>query len=75
MNRIDLRNTHWKPGKPDEDVLVLCRVTDDEEPIQMGFVDEGRWCDDGGGLMDARVLGWMHLEDAALLLDQPRIAD
>jgi hypothetical protein len=66
-------NNNWITNQlPDDDILVLVRVESTELPICLGYHDAGRWfySDSAGHLaIEPRVLGWMHLEDAAKHLD------
>jgi hypothetical protein len=54
---------------PDDEMTVLMRVQDTEYPVWPGFRDGGQWCYADGSTVEGPVLGWMHLEDAATILD------
>lgn len=54
---------------PDDDISVLIRVESDEDPVTCGFHSDGAWCSFEIGVIDAPVTGWMHLHDAARILD------
>lgn len=62
---------NWNPASepPDDDVLVLLRLDSEAYPIWTGWHAAGQWREVLGGKTDAKVLGWMHLEDAAKKLD------
>lgn len=56
---------------PDDECTVLVRLANDEWPITLGFHEDGEWRDNlADEIATDIVLGWMHLEDAARLLDQ-----
>jgi len=54
---------------PDDELLVLVRVQDEEYPIHLGFHEDGEWHYDNAATIDLPVLGWMDLHDAAQTLD------
>lgn len=62
---------HWNPPHepPDDETTVLLRIAEPSEPIWPGFHIGGEWRAADGARIAERVLGWMHLEDAARLLD------
>ena len=55
---------------PDDYTNVLLRLDHKDYPLITGFPYEDKWRDSGGMLLTTRVLWWMHLEDAAKILDQ-----
>ena len=62
----------WRTDLPDCDISVLVRTTHEEYPIMFGFYDGEEWVSDNGEtmkLLKCEVIGWMHLEDAARILD------
>lgn len=64
--------SRWKlpvAEMPDSEITVLIRLKDEAWPIVLGFRDEDQWMDVHAGEIDSEVLGWMHLEDAAKILD------
>ena len=54
---------------PDADVTLLIRTSDDDQPIWIGHYDGEAWRDGAGEVIIDEILGWMHLEDAAAVLD------
>ena len=60
----------WERFLPDSDILVLIRTRSTEYPIVLGFHDGECWRLDSDAKVGCRVVGWMHLHDAAKLLDQ-----
>lgn len=60
---------HWRADLPDSDISVLIRVDDGEYPIMLGFHDGEAWRGDDAGLIRLPIVGWLHLEDAAVLID------
>jgi len=54
---------------PDNDIVVLVRVDDEETPIFTGNLDEGWRYYPMGGLIQKKVLGWMYFIQAAFILD------
>ncbi|MGN6554027.1 MAG: hypothetical protein ACTHLW_09930 [Verrucomicrobiota bacterium] len=62
----------WITGPPDSDTTVLMRVADEEYPILIGFHDGEDWRQLDASLVEAPVTGWMHLEQAANILDANR---
>ena len=69
----NLSTLKWKPPEelPDDEITVLLRLNDSEWPVSLGFHENGEWRDNlADQIATDIVLGWMHLEDAARLLDQ-----
>lgn len=69
--RADL-GAAWNQGcLPDDEIRVLVRTDGIEDPVIVAYhADGGWWGDDGVAMpLDVRVLGWMHLEAAASVLD------
>jgi hypothetical protein len=75
-----------KPGRniwttdmlPDSDLTVLMRTSDIAYPIWPGYHDGEEWISCDGSSVDGPVLGWMHLEVAAKILDahfEPRTSN
>lgn len=73
-----LQNNNLQPVKkqkwitdtlPDSELTVLMRRQDEEYPVWPGYHDGEVWMDSDGFTVNCPVLGWMHLEDAAGLLD------
>ena len=62
----------WITGLPDSDVTVLMRLTDEEYPILIGFHDGEDWRQIDASLVAGQVTGWIHLEQAANILDAIR---
>jgi hypothetical protein len=66
---------HWKPvtDMPDSDICVLMRLDDDEFPVLVGYHDGEHWRTDDAEFISPKlgheVIGWMHLETAAKILD------
>jgi hypothetical protein len=54
---------------PDSEITVLMRRQDEEFPVWPGYHDGEVWMDSDGFTVNEPVLGWMHLEDAALIID------
>ena len=54
---------------PDSEITVLMRLDDEEYPIWPGFWDGEKWRQADAGEVGCRVVGWMHLENAAMILD------
>lgn len=62
--------TPWHTDLPDADITVLMRLDSEEWPIMLGYYDGECWRDIDAMRQDAKVLGWMHFEDAAKHLDK-----
>lgn len=63
-------NTKWIADRlPDDEITVLMRLDDPEYPILLGFIDGLLWRSADATPVVGTVKGWMHLEDAAQLLD------
>ena len=62
----------WQTELPDADVTVLLRLPGDETPVWPGFHDGESWRSADATTLEGPVLGWMHLETAALALDGKR---
>jgi len=54
---------------PDDEITVLMRLNDLEYPVWPGFRENDQWNSSDGSTVEGPVLGWMHLEDAASILD------
>ncbi len=64
-----VRQARWITDTlPDDEMTVLMRLEDAEYPVWPGFRDEGEWRSADGTGVACRVLGWMQLEDAAMML-------
>lgn len=61
----------WYPphAPPDDQTTVLLRIAEPSEPIWPGFRLGREWRAADGARIAEPVTGWMHLEDAARLLD------
>jgi hypothetical protein len=59
----------WNTSLPDSDVTVLVRLADEETPVWPCFHDGEFWRTADASTVCGPVAGWMHLEDAAKLLD------
>jgi len=60
----------WRKDLPDDETAVLMRTKDEDFPVKSGCHLDGGWISNEGGLeSDYNVTGWMHLEDAARILD------
>lgn len=59
----------WNPGLPDSETTVLVRLLSEEDPIIIGWHDGHQWRACDASPICGGVVGWAHLEDAALLLD------
>ena len=58
---------------PDADITVLARVQDEENPICVAFLDGDDWREAGSAdPIEKPVTGWMHLDQAAKILDRGR---
>ena len=69
----NLTTLRWRSPEelPDDEITVLLRLNDPEWPVSLGFHENGEWRDNlADQIATDIVLGWMHLEDAARLLDQ-----
>lgn len=62
------RHSCWKTDLPDSELTVLMKLDCEEYPIWPGFHDGEAWRSVDASLVNARVLGWMELYDAAKLL-------
>ena len=55
---------------PDDEITVLIRLKDDEWPVVLGWHEDGQWRDTNADeLEESVVIGWMHLHEAAAILD------
>lgn len=54
---------------PDADMTVLMRLAGNEDMIWPGFHDGETWRSADAQTVEGPVLGWMALDDAAVLLD------
>lgn len=54
---------------PDDDISVLIRTNSQDWPLALGWLDAGVWRELSADAIDAEVTGWMHMEDAAGILD------
>ena len=54
---------------PDDEMLVLLRVEDLDQPIALGFHEDGRWFNADHTQVKLPVIGWMDIHDAAQKLD------
>lgn len=59
----------WNTELPDSEITVLVRREDDELPLMIGYHDGEGWCCGDGRPMCFKVTGWLHLEEAAQILD------
>lgn len=60
----------WVTGKlPDDEVTVLARLKDSEYPVWPCFHEDEEWHSCDGSTVEGPVLGWMHLDVAAKVLD------
>lgn len=59
----------WHADLPDSDTSVLIRLDDAEYPIQIGFHDGDAWRGEDAGLIRLPIVGWLHLCEAAVVLD------
>jgi len=55
---------------PDDNITVLVRLDYGVMPIWPCFRVAGRWYSDDGLVVISDVTRWMHLDDAAALLDR-----
>lgn len=55
---------------PDDGITVLVRIRDVEWPLMPGWHEDGKWYDTNADeIEEGKVIGWMHLHDAANMLD------
>jgi hypothetical protein len=55
---------------PDSNKTVLVRLEMARSPIWIAFYQDRKWYYHGGGKIPKTIFkGWMHLEDAAAVLD------
>ncbi len=54
---------------PDSAITILLRLDDPENPVWPGFYDMQTWWLADGSTCDAKIIGWMHLDEAAVLID------
>lgn len=62
----------WRKDLPDDGIHVLVRTDDETLPVLTGYHSEEEWFNnESQPLTDEgfNVTGWMHLEDAARILD------
>ncbi len=66
--------TPWHPphAPPDDNTTVLLRIDNDEDPITTGFIENRCYRFEEGGRILSPILGWLHLDEAARLLDTAR---
>jgi hypothetical protein len=62
---------NWNDPKdlPDDDMEVLVRIDSEDYPIAPAVLDEGWRFMPMGGLILQKIIGWMHVHDAATILD------
>lgn len=49
---------------------MLIRLNDDEWPLVLGWHEDGQWSDTNADeVAESKVIGWMHLHEAAQILD------
>lgn len=60
----------WSTGLPDTDTTVLLRLDDPENPIGIGFHDGETWRGECAGRITSPIVGWQHLDAAAVILDR-----
>ncbi len=63
---------HSPHAPPDEETTILLRLDDPEDIIRRGFFSYGEWYAVNGARIRVPILGWLHLDEAARLLDAPR---
>lgn len=57
-------------GLPDSDITVLMSLDDEEYPVWPGYHDGETWRTvDDDSPVEGRVIGWLHLHEAAELMD------
>jgi len=54
---------------PDNDICVLIRTKCEEWPLALGWRDGDVWRELSSDEIDSEVTGWMHMDDAAGILD------
>jgi hypothetical protein len=59
---------------PDAEICVLIRVQSEDWPLAIGWSDGVRWFELSADPIDSTVTGWMHMEDAAGILDTTAFA-
>lgn len=61
---------------PDDDITVICRFESEDYPVYPASHDEHGWGDGCGsvGTYTDKVIGWMHIHEAAEILDAARKA-
>jgi hypothetical protein len=63
-------------GLPDDEITVLIRLKDDEWPVVLGWHEDGQWRDTNADeVEESLVTGWMHLHEAATILDAQNAPD
>jgi hypothetical protein len=62
-------NGAWRADLPDDEITVAMRKRCEENPISIGSHLDGCWWIDGVAVEDDEVTGWMHLHEAARILD------
>ena len=70
---MNIKNkSKWiKRQLPDEEITVVIRLRNEEWPVTLGFRESGRWYDMSANVINRlEVCGWMHLHEAAALLDR-----
>jgi len=58
-----------KRDLPDAEICVLIRTGSEEWPLALGWYDGEHWLELSSDRITASVMGWMHMEDAAGILD------
>ena len=60
----------WRTDKPDADIEVLVRTSNPDMPLTMAVTDGEDWFENFSGCdITDIVTGWMHMEEAAAILD------
>lgn len=54
---------------PDSDITILLRLADTENPVWPGFHDGTAYRFADATICTAKIIGWMHLDEAAALID------
>lgn len=56
---------------PDDDITVICRFESEDYPVYPASHDEHGWGDGCGscGTYTDKVTGWLHIHEAAMILD------
>ena len=66
-----MKNWNDPNNPPDDDMEVLVRIDSEDYPIATGSLEYGYWYVSPSiyGEPLVKVIGWMHLHDAARMLD------